>query len=66
MARVYTVPHSQFQPGRLGEARRWEDEKERLLRRKEQLEKELAAIPDKIATCEQGMASASLERWRIA
>ena len=66
MARVYIVPFSQFVPGRLGEARRWEQEKERHERRKEQLEKELAAIPDKIATCEQGMASASLERWRIA
>lgn len=66
MARVYIVPHSQFQPGRLGEARRWEDEKERLLRRKEQLEQELARIPGRIAECEQGMASASLEHWRIA
>ena len=66
MARVYIVPHSQFQPGRLGEARRWEDEKERLLRRKEQLEKELASLPGKIAACEVGMAASSLERWRIA
>lgn len=66
MARIYIVPHSQFQPGRLGEARRWEDEKERLLRRKEQLELELAKMPARLAECEQGMADSSLERWRIA
>lgn len=65
MARIYIVPWSQFVPGRLGEARRWEQEKERHLRRKAQLEAELASLPAKIAECEAGMAASSLERWRI-
>lgn len=65
MARCYIVPSSQFVPGRLGEARRWEQEKERIERREAQLHAELATIPAKKAECEAGIAASSLERWRI-
>lgn len=66
MARIYIVPSSLFVWGGITKARRWEEEKERHLRRKEKIEKELSTMGDKIAECDQNIAEYSLEHWRTA
>jgi hypothetical protein len=65
MARIYIVPSSLFVQGRLGSARRFEQDKERVLRRKAALEQELATIPAKVDELDRQIATYSLEKWRV-
>lgn len=65
MTRAYVVPASLFVSGKMFAAARWEAEQQRLLRRKQKLEAELASIPARIAEAEANIAEHSLEKWRI-
>lgn len=51
--------------GMLGKAKAAEEELDKVLRRKAQLEAELANIPAKLNECEQRVTAHSLERWRV-
>lgn len=65
MARIYIVPSSLFVWGQLGAARGFEQDKDRVLRRKAALEKELATIPAKVDELDRQIAEHSLEKWRV-
>ena len=65
MPKIYIVPSSLFQQGRLFSAAKYEQEKERLLARRTSLERELENIPQRLADAEAGIAKHSLEKWRI-
>lgn len=65
MARIYVVPHSQFQPGHIGRASRLEEDKEWLQRRRQRLLDELARLPAEEAELDRQIEASSLERWRV-
>jgi hypothetical protein len=66
MARVYIVPSSKFLWGQLGAAAAYERDKEKLLARQVELQRQADAMPARIAECDANIARTSLEQWRIS
>jgi len=67
MAKSFAVPFSALRGdwGLLTRACKYEQEKERLIKRKKFLKDQLAKLPALIDECDREIEEHSLERWRV-